>query len=156
MHWLELKLPPPLLALLLALLMWLAPMWVAPMWVAPLPWAWRIALAAALLGLGLAIGLVAVAACWRARTTIHPNHPMRTKALVTSGVFRFSRNPMYLCQLLCLLAWAAYLSNPLALALTPLFVLYLNRFQIAPEERALTALFGARYVAYQSAVRRWL
>jgi len=156
MHWLELKLPPPLLALLLALLMWLAPMWVAPMWVAPLPWAWRIALAAALLGLGLAIGLVAVAACWRARTTIHPNHPMRTKALVTSGVFRFSRNPMYLCQLLCLLAWAAYLSNPLALALAPLFVLYLNRFQIAPEERALAALFGAHYSAYKNAVRRWL
>lgn len=151
MHWLELKLPPPLLALLLALLMWLAPMWVAP-----LPWAWRIALAAALLGLGLAIGLVAVAACWRARTTIHPNHPMRTTALVTWGVFRVSRNPMYLCQLLCLLAWAAYLSNPLALALAPLFVLYLNRFQIAPEERALAALFGARYSAYKSAVRRWL
>ena len=151
MHWLELKLPPPALALLLALLMWLAPMWVAP-----LPWAWRIALAAALLGLGLAIGLVAVAACWRARTTIHPSHPMRTTALVTGGVFRFSRNPMYLCQLLCLLAWAAYLSNPLALALAPLFVLYLNRFQIDPEERALAVLFGARYAAYKSAVRRWL
>ena len=151
MHWLELKLPPPALALLLALLMWLAPMWVAP-----LPWAWRIALAAALLGLGLAIGLVAVAACWRAHTTIHPSHPMRTTALVTGGVFRLSRNPMYLCQLLCLLAWAAYLSNPLALALAPLFVLYLNRFQIDPEERALAVLFGARYAAYKSAVRRWL
>jgi protein-S-isoprenylcysteine O-methyltransferase Ste14 len=151
MHWLELKLPPPALLLLLALLMWLAPMWVAP-----LPWAWRIALAAGLLGLGLAIGLVAVAACWRAHTTIHPSHPMRTTALVTGGVFRLSRNPMYLCQLLCLLAWAAYLSNPLALALAPLFVLYLNRFQIDPEERALAVLFGARYSAYKSAVRRWL
>jgi protein-S-isoprenylcysteine O-methyltransferase Ste14 len=151
MRWLELKLPPPALLLLLAGLMWLAPVWVAP-----LPWAWRIGWAAALLGLGLAIGLVAVHACWRAGTTIHPTHPMRTTALVTGGAFRYSRNPMYLCQLLCLLAWAAYLSNPLALALTPLFVLYLNRFQIEPEERALAALFGARYVAYQARVRRWL
>ena len=151
MRWLELKLPPPVLALLLALLMWLAPLWVAP-----LPWAWRIGGAVALLGLGLAIGLVAVHACWRAGTTIHPTHPMRTTALLTDGAFRYSRNPMYLCQLLCLLAWAAYLSSPLALALTPLFVLYLNRFQIAPEERALAALFGARYAAYQAQVRRWL
>jgi protein-S-isoprenylcysteine O-methyltransferase Ste14 len=63
---------------------------------------------------------------------------------------------MYVGLLLVLIAWAAYLTSAWAL-LGPLgFVLYISRFQIAPEERVLSTLFGAEYTAYQSKVRRWL
>ncbi|GAB3104640.1 hypothetical protein GCM10027081_35450 [Cupriavidus yeoncheonensis] len=92
----------------------------------------------------------------RAKTTMNPVRPDTASLLVTDGVFRFTRNPMYLSLLLYLLAWAVYLSNWLALLLLPLFVLYINRFQIAPEERMLSSLFDAQYVAYKGKVRRWL
>jgi len=76
--------------------------------------------------------------------------------LVTNGTFHFTRNPMYLSLLLYLLAWAVYLSNWLALLFVPVFVLYINQFQIKPEERALSSLFGLEYAAYKGRVRRWL
>jgi protein-S-isoprenylcysteine O-methyltransferase Ste14 len=77
-------------------------------------------------------------------------------ATVSGDVFRFTRNPMYLSLLLYLLAWATYLSNWLPLLFVPVFVLYINELQIKPEERALSALFGAEYASYTGRVRRWL
>ena len=76
--------------------------------------------------------------------------------MVTSGIYRFSRNPMYLGFFLALAGWATYLSHLLAFALLPLFVLYINRFQILPEERALSDKFPQEYTAYKGSVRRWL
>jgi protein-S-isoprenylcysteine O-methyltransferase Ste14 len=92
----------------------------------------------------------------RERTTFSPMKPENASALVVSGIFRFTRNPMYLGLLMFLLAWASYLSNGVALLGLPAFVLYMNRFQIAPEERALAALFGADFTAYKARVRRWM
>ena len=63
---------------------------------------------------------------------------------------------MYLGLLLTLLAWTVFLSNPVALLFVPLFVLYMNRYQIGPEERVLSSLFGAEYAAYTKKVRRWI
>ena len=63
---------------------------------------------------------------------------------------------MYLGFVLGLAAWALFLGNPVAALIVPAFVLYMNRFQIEPEERALEARFGAAYAAYRRAVRRWL
>ena len=76
--------------------------------------------------------------------------------LLTSGPYAFTRNPMYLGLLLVLLGWAAYLSNALACVFLPAFVLYMNRFQIGPEERALAALFGQAFLDYKNRVRRWV
>jgi protein-S-isoprenylcysteine O-methyltransferase Ste14 len=93
----------------------------------------------------------------RAQTTVDPTRPAKASALVVGGVYRLSRNPMYLGFLLLLLAWGVYLSHLPSLLLAPLaFVLYLNRFQITPEERALESLFGDEYRAYKREVRRWL
>ena len=75
--------------------------------------------------------------------------------MVTSGVYRVSRNPMYAGLLLGLAGWALHLAHPLPFVVLPLFVAYLNRFQIAPEERWLAERFGADFTAYQSRVRRW-
>ena len=91
----------------------------------------------------------------REGTEVSPTSPANRK-LITIGPSRFTRNPMYLGLLLALLGWAAFLANPLALLLVPAFVLYINRFQIKPEERTLSALFGGEYGAYQERVRRWL
>ena len=87
---------------------------------------------------------------------MNPIKPDTASSLVSSGVYRFTRNPMYLGLSVTLLGWAMFLSNPLALLAVPLFVLYINRFQINPEERVLSSLFGAGYAAYKEKVRRWL
>ncbi len=153
MSSLELKVPPPVVALLLGLLMWLASSLVAPV---DVPFGPRAGLVIVLASVGLVVGVAGMVSFWRAKTTINPTTPTATSALVTSGVFRFTRNPMYLSLLLYLLAWAVYLSSLLALLFVPVFVLYINQFQIKPEERALSSLFGQDYAAYRERVRRWL
>ncbi|HEX6927780.1 MAG TPA: isoprenylcysteine carboxylmethyltransferase family protein, partial [Gammaproteobacteria bacterium] len=82
--------------------------------------------------------------------------PGRASALVVAGIYRRSRNPMYLGFALLLLALGIHLRSLSALLILPAFVLYMNRFQIAPEERALEARFGEEYNVYRQSVRRWL
>jgi protein-S-isoprenylcysteine O-methyltransferase Ste14 len=104
----------------------------------------------------MGIAVSGVVAFRRARTTLNPIKASSASALVRSGVFRFTRNPMYLGLLLQLFAWTVFLSNPMTLLFLPVYVLYINRFQIIPEERVLTSLFGTEYSAYKKSVRRWL
>lgn len=92
----------------------------------------------------------------RVGTTVNPLRPEAASALVVSGVYKFSRNPMYLGFLIVLVSWGMFLSNLLACCLLPLFVLYLSVFQIRPEEEALRLRFGLEYERYQARVRRWL
>jgi protein-S-isoprenylcysteine O-methyltransferase Ste14 len=149
---LEHRVPPPLVAIAAAVLMWGISRLVAPLADSPLTTA--LAVLVALVGLGCAAaGLLAFS---RARTTSNPFRPAEASALVTGGIYRFTRNPMYLGLLTVLLAWAIYLSSLAALVVLPLFVAYMNRFQIGPEERALSGLFGEQYAAYCGRVRRWL
>ncbi|MDR9437787.1 MAG: isoprenylcysteine carboxylmethyltransferase family protein, partial [Thiohalophilus sp.] len=70
--------------------------------------------------------------------------------------YRYTRNPMYLGFLLMLVAWGLFLGSVFAALLLPLFIIYMNRFQILPEERHMRALFGEAYLHYMSQVRRWL
>lgn len=145
--------PPPVVVLITGLAMWAVNEYMP--W-AKLAFAWRVPAAAALLALALLPMLAAVASFVAARTTINPMRPARASALITDGVFRLSRNPIYLGDLLLLLAYAVWLANALNVLLLLAFVWYLNRFQIEPEERALTEIFGERYLAYCARVRRWL
>ena len=157
MNTLELKIPPPVVALCLALLMWLVASYALP--VAPsfdLPLGLRASLAVTLAFIGQGISIAGIVSFRRARTTINPLKPAAASALVRSGIFRFTRNPMYLGLLLTLVGWAAWLWNPAALLFLPVFVLYIDRFQIGPEERALATLFGAEYAAYKGSVRKWV
>lgn len=150
---LEVKVPPPAVALIFGLLMWLASSLVAPV---EIPFWGRMGVVAVLAVVGLTFGGAGMLSFVRARTTMNPTKPSAASSLVTGGVFRYTRNPMYLSLLLYLLAWAAYLSNWIALLFVPAFVLYINELQIKPEERALSALFGAEYASYKARVRRWL
>jgi protein-S-isoprenylcysteine O-methyltransferase Ste14 len=112
--------------------------------------------AAILILTGVIISGLGVVSFRRARTTVNPMKPGSASVLVDRGIYRLTRNPMYLGFLLGLVGWAVFLSNMIAFLLLPAFICYMNRFQIEPEERALVALFGQTFVAYKSRVRRWL
>mgnify|MGYP003460854390 FL=1 len=150
---LELKVPPLLLFALFAAAMF-GLSWAAPATAFSLPGSRAAATLLALSGLGIA--LAGVAAFRRHKTTVNPLVPSDASSVVASGVYRHSRNPMYLGILLLLAGWALFLSNTAAALLLPAFVAYMNRFQIAPEERILAAKFGAPFTDYTAAVRRWL
>ncbi len=150
---LELKLPPVALVLVIAGLMGLSA-WGLPRFSSPLPG--RLFIAGGVAASGALVCILGVAAFRRAKTTVNPMTPEASSTLVIVGVYRWTRNPMYLGFLLILCGLAAYLSNALAAALLPVFIVYMYCFQIRPEERALEARFGADYVAYKGRVRRWI
>lgn len=153
MNALELKIPPMGLALLFALAMWGTAMQLPSLAIA-MPG--HQVLATTISVIGILFVLVAGSAFRTVKTTVNPTKPDATTSLVVSGVYRLSRNPMYVGVLLVLVAWAVFLSHPLPALFLPAFVVYMNRFQIAPEERALSGKFGAEYETYKKAVRRWL
>lgn len=153
MPWLELRIPPRLVAVAVGLGMWAAS-FIAPRFDWPASHHWATALAGAVGG--AAITFAGAAALRAARTTLLPMWPRRTTSLVTTGIFGWTRNPMYLGLAAALVGWAAFLSAAWPLLGPVLFVLYVNRFQIRPEERALAELFGAEYTNYTGRVRRWL
>jgi protein-S-isoprenylcysteine O-methyltransferase Ste14 len=153
MGFLELRVPPVVLALLIAGFMW------AVSRLTSSPFAGSsltTGLAIGLCGLGIAIALAGVAEFRRARTTVDPTDPAKSSTVVKSGVYRYTRNPMYLGFLLVLVAWAVYLSNFFASIGPLIFVLYMNKFQIGPEERILETRFGVSFVTYLRSVRRWI
>lgn len=153
MRFLELKVPPVLVVAIAVALMWIAA-WALPAWNLVLAGRAPAALAAVIAG--MVVALAGVAEFRRSRTTVNPLRPDTASALVSGGIYRFTRNPMYLGFALALLGWGIFLSNPASLAVLFAFVAYMNRFQIVPEEKALQSLFGAEFVAYKSRVRRWL
>jgi protein-S-isoprenylcysteine O-methyltransferase Ste14 len=150
---LELKMSPVMMTVLLALLMWILARIMPGYAMAP---GLRLTLLLAFLGAGAAIGFAGVRAFHRARTTVNPWRPHATTALVLTGIYRRTRNPMYLALLLALAGWGLYLANLYTLPVAFSFVPYMNRFQIRPEERALEQAYGESFVEYCSRVRRWL
>jgi protein-S-isoprenylcysteine O-methyltransferase Ste14 len=116
----------------------------------------RVATAAAISLAGGGFSLAGAISIRRARTTVSALKPEATSSLVSSGIYGVTRNPMYVGLLLVLVAWAIFLSSAWALLGPLALVFYLNRFQIAPEERVLSSMFGADYSVYKSRVRRWL
>ncbi len=153
MQSLELKVPPPLVALLIAVVMWgIArnfPLIDIPKFFRELA-----AIAVALLGGG--ISLAGTIAFRRAKTTVNPMRPENASSLVCSGIYKITRNPMYVGLLFVLVAWGIFLSSVWAVIGPLCFLLYINRFQIEPEERVLSNMFGESYINYKSRVRRWL
>jgi len=108
-----------------------------------------------LLSIAILITLISVLQFFRSKTTIDPRVPSKVSKLVTYGVYRFSRNPMYLALLLMLVAWGLWLGNAFNALLAAGFVGYMNKFQIILEEEALAAIFGKEYQQYCTQVRRW-
>ncbi len=152
MHFLELRIPPVLLTILFAFIMAVIPYFVPVNLDTPT----RPVLGAALALSGAAVAIAGVIAFRRHATTVNPLTPEKSSSLVATGIYRFSRNPMYLGFLLALAGWSAFLANWAAVLLLPAFIAYMNRFQIQVEERALRERFGQQFIAYSQSVRRWL
>jgi protein-S-isoprenylcysteine O-methyltransferase Ste14 len=153
MHVLELKVPPLAFVGFMAALMWLAA-WAVPAFGFMFPG--RHLLSGSVAGAGAVICGLGIGSFRRAGTTVNPMKPDSSSSLVVSGIYTQTRNPMYLGFLLVLLGWALYLSTVLAFLFLPAFILYMNRFQIYPEEKALASLFGEEFASYKSRVRPWL
>ncbi|MDO9766748.1 isoprenylcysteine carboxylmethyltransferase family protein [Glaesserella parasuis] len=145
----ELKLPPPLVALICAVIIYFLPNYVEPNWVYQ-------SFAAICLIFGIGVDLCALWSFRQNKTTINPLDPNKTSALTTEGIYRFSRNPMYLGLASLLSAWAFWLGNAFALLVVWGFIAYITRFQIEPEERILEQKFGESYRQYKQNVARWL
>ncbi|HHG90958.1 MAG TPA: isoprenylcysteine carboxylmethyltransferase family protein [Devosia sp.] len=153
MSFLELKIPPPLVVVIVAVVMWGVSL-VTPHLDTLVDIRFYSAGAFAVGGIALmGISFIGFA---KAKTTVNPISPDKASALVTTGIYGVSRNPIYVADMLFLLAWGFYLANPLSLVLAFAFIPYINRFQIMPEERALQELFGEEFAAYKKKVRRWL
>ena len=150
---LELKIPPLPLAVLVAVLMWLLAKYLPAIKI-DRALAWIVASCLGIAGVGcIASGVMQFrTAC----TTVNPTKPDKAAALVTGGIYAYTRNPMYVGMTLMLLGWSVWLGSVYALILPVAFILYLNRFQIRPEEKALHARFGSEFLAYKRRVRRWL
>lgn len=153
MNSLELKIPPVAVLLLCGAGMWLL---ASPALGLSLPIPARRLLALIVAGIGVATGVAGVLEFRSAATTVDPRYPEKSSTVVTTGIYKRSRNPMYLGLLLVLLAWGIFLANALAFVVLPVFVLYMNRFQISAEERAMQLQFGDAYRDYLRAVRRWI
>jgi protein-S-isoprenylcysteine O-methyltransferase Ste14 len=152
-RWLETRIPPLVVVAIFAAAMWGLRLAVPAL---TTPYAGHLWIALILLAAGLLVMEEGARQFRRARTTVNPLHPEKATSIVDTGIFRITRNPMYAGMLLMLVGWAAYLANAVTLAGPLLFILYMNRFQIRPEERALTQVFGDPYRAYLGRVRRWI
>jgi len=148
----KLKLPPAIVFLIFGILMYLLAEFLP---VGYFDFFGRRVLIKALLILAIVISCVALIQFYLARTSIDPENPSKASSLVSNGIYKYSRNPMYLGLLLILLAWALCLGNAFNVLLAAGFVSYMNAFQIRPEELSLASLFGKEYKHYCIKVRRW-
>jgi protein-S-isoprenylcysteine O-methyltransferase Ste14 len=149
----NLRIPPVVVVVITGLLMWIVSSKVSRLDFA-LPF--KSVVSAALAVAGMAISLWGVMEFRRAGTTVNPMKPRSSSSLVKCGIYRRTRNPMYVGFFLILTGWAVWLANAAAFALLPVFVLYMSQFQIRAEERALDLIFGAEFRSYCSKVRRWI
>ena len=105
---------------------------------------------------GFVVLLIAISAFIKLKKTISTLKPEAATSLVTTGIFRLSRNPMYSDSSLLIIRIWVKTGAVSGFILVPSFVAYLNYFQILPEERAMQALFSGKYKVYCQQVRRWL
>ena len=148
----KLKLPPVLIFVIFSMLMYVLSL-VLPF--GDFEFFGREVLILFLLGMGALVGFISLIQFYIAKTSIDPRTPSKASDLVTNGLYKFSRNPMYLALLMVLLAWGLWLGNAFNTLLAAGFVGYLNKFQIIPEEKALSDMYGKAYKHYCTQVRRW-
>jgi protein-S-isoprenylcysteine O-methyltransferase Ste14 len=153
MKALENKIPPPFVASIFGILIW---------WLAGLVPEWeidsllKILLVSLLLALGAFFSLSGILNFRRVKTTANPLSPHKASTLVSTGIYRITRNPMYVGLAFVLSGWGFYLNSPASLLGVVGYILYIHYLQVIPEERALLKLFGEEYDEYRSRVNRWL
>ncbi|WP_371193700.1 isoprenylcysteine carboxylmethyltransferase family protein [Glaciecola sp. SC05] len=152
-HWFELKIPPVIVFIAALFAVWLSDK-MFPM--SGLLSGMNVYIALVFIILGLFSGVAGLVSFKLAKTTVNPLKLDKASALVDSGMYRFSRNPMYLGMLFIILGLIVRLEQPYSLVWAVLFIAFMTKFQILPEERALSLIFGESYSHYKRRVRRWL
>ena len=146
-----LKIPPPIVAIICGLMIWkfseLLPTLIINVEI-------RHGIAYTLLGIAGAIDIWALLSFRQQKTTIDPRYPHKTSSMVTTGIYHYTRNPMYLGLVLILSATSIYFAALLGFFIIAVFILYMNMFQIKPEEEALEKQFREEYLSYKTKVRR--
>lgn len=153
MQFLENKIPPPLVGFLIAILMWWSVKYLP---VLPTNTMVQYTLISLFFACGLFFDLAGVISFRAAKTTVNPLKPDSASSLVTSGIYQFTRNPMYVGFVFFLLAWASFLSCVWVVIFVVGYMGYIQRFQIQPEEKALEAIFKQEFIDYKAIVRPWL
>lgn len=153
MKVLNCKVPPMLISLLMGILMWITAV-IFPSFTVLLPF--RLPISLCLTIIGFAIVFSSGHSFTKAKASFNPVQFDKVTALVTSGVYSFTRNPMYLGVINAFIGWAYYLGNPFSAVLVPLNIIYLNCFQIRLEETVLEEKFGREFMLYKAKVRRWI
>ncbi|KAG2386485.1 hypothetical protein C9374_002229 [Naegleria lovaniensis] len=163
---LELKIPPLLLLVLCLLLQYALSTYVSPFLTSESNPAWqtnfshlfavRVGLMTVVMIFGLFIAWLGVRAFHQSKTTVNPLNPSEASSLVSNGIFAYTRNPMYVGMSVVAFGFSLFLLDPFAFLFVPLFVMYLNHFQIIPEERELRKIFGKEFEEYMLRVRRWI
>ena len=106
--------------------------------------------------IGGTIIVFGIAAFRKAETKVTPLHPDKASSLVTMGIYQYIRNPMYFGLLLILFSIGFYLQNLASMFVLPIYIWFISKYQIIPEEEALHKLFGQDYINYQHRFRRWI
>ncbi|MEP1151464.1 MAG: isoprenylcysteine carboxylmethyltransferase family protein [Balneola sp.] len=149
----KLKIPPVIVVAITAFLMWVIADYLsldilefnAPKWI--------IILTSIFGFLCIVLGIIQFTI---KKTTVNPHKPEESTSLVNSGIYSISRNPMYLGMLIFLMFYGLFLGDGLVFLMLPIFIWYMNSFQIKPEEEMMIQLFGDEYKEYQQKVRRWI
>ena len=149
----RLKTPPAVQLFISALLMW-----IISIYAANFRFIFKLSneLALFCLIIGGTIIVFGIAAFRKAETTVNPLHPDKASSLVNMGIYQYTRNPMYFGLLLILFSIGFYLQNLASMFVLPIYIWFISKYQIIPEEEALHKLFGQDYVNYQDRVRRWI
>lgn len=113
-------------------------------------------IAKVILLIGVVVAIMAIWSFIKAKTTSDPTNPSKATYLVTTGIYRYSRNPMYLAIAVVLFSWMIALGNLINILVLVLFIYYITTYQIKPEEEVLTKLFYKDYKEYCKKVRRWI
>lgn len=150
--WLEHRIPPPLVMVIVAALMWLGHLLLGN----DLAGGWLLVVGSTFCIAGVGVAVTGFRTMVAAHTSPSPTQIDLVKYMVTGGIYSRTRNPMYLGMALLLIGLECILANVWLLLGPLVFVFFIQRFQIAPEERVLLHKFGLEYEGYRQRVRRWI
>ena len=145
------KIPPPLLVIILTSLVYFSSTKLELIY---LPY--RQIVSVIILIIGLIVIVSPVVDFIKSKTTVNPVKFKNVNRLVTTGIYRYSRNPMYLGMILIIISTTIYYLNFLSVFSPLIFYIWINKFQINREEIFLEDKFGSEYLKYKSKTRRWI
>ena len=145
------KIPPPIIALICIVLNYLSTYLINP-----IKFPNTEIISGLIFLLGLFTAIFAILLFKKDKTTVNPIDPEETTTLVTTGIFSITRNPMYLGLFFLISSTVLFFGSWFGIIILIIFVWYINKFQIIPEEQTMEKLFGKKYNDYRQNVRRWI